>query len=193
VPDVPAAIAAARRHAERGLALDSLDPFVSFNMGRTHWLTQDPEGAMPWLSRATSLNPNYAQGFYASAFTSMLLGHQEATTADLDLALRLSPLDPLLYGIHGVRAQLLVQQGDYAAAASWAARAVATPGAHHLIGMIAIVAFDLAGDREEAARWRNEVRKRRPDVAARDYFNAFPTRDAASRDVIAAALRRHGF
>lgn len=192
-PDTPAAVAAARRHAERGLELDPLDPFVNFTMGRSHWLTHDIEGARHWLSRATTLNPNYAQGFYASAFTSMLLGDGGAANTELDLALHLSPLDPLLYGMHGVRAQMLMQQGDYAAAAHFAGRAAATPGAHFLIGMIAVVAYGLAGQHDEAARWRKEVRRRKPDASSKDYFNAFPTSDALSRSVIAAQLRRHGF
>jgi TolB-like protein len=193
VPDVPAAQAAARRHAERGLELDALDPFVNFTMGRSHWLTHDLDGARQWLSRATSLNPNYAQGFYAAAFTSMLLGDAGATETELDTALTLSPLDPLLYGMHGVRAQMLMQHQEYPAAARWAGRAAATPGAHYLIGMIAVVAHGLAGEHGEAVRWRNEVRRRRPDASARDYFTAFPTQDARSRALIAAELRRQGF
>jgi TolB-like protein/Tfp pilus assembly protein PilF len=192
-PDVPAAKAAARRHAERGLELDPLDPFVNFTMGRSHWLTHEPETARQWLSRATTLNPNYAQGFYASAFTSMLIGDAASTESDLETALTLSPLDPLLYGIHGVRAQMLMQHADYLAAARWAGRAAATPGAHYLIGMIAVAAHGLAGEHDQAARWRNEVRRRQPDASARDYFTAFPTRDEPSRALIAAELRRQGF
>ncbi len=193
VPGVPEAQAAARRHAERGLELDALDPFVNFTMGRSHWLTHDLDGARHWLSRATSLNPNYAQGFYASAFTSMLLGDAASTAEELDTALALSPLDPLLYGMHGVRAQMLMQHRDYMAAAHWAGRAAATPGAHYLIGMIAVVAYGLAGENEQAARWRNEVRRRRPDASAKHYFTAFPTLDGPSRTCIAAELRRQGF
>jgi hypothetical protein len=40
----------------------------------------------------------------------MLTGNAPATFAALDTSLYLSPLDPLLYGIHGVRAQMLIQQ-----------------------------------------------------------------------------------
>jgi TolB-like protein len=192
-PDVPSSKAAARRHAERGLELDALDPFVNFTMGRSHWLTHDLDGARHWLSRATTLNPNYAQGFYASAFTSMLLGDAESTEIELDTALTLSPLDPLLYGMHGVRAQMLMQHQCYRDAARWAGRAAATPGAHYLIGMIAVAAHGLAGEPELAARWRKEVRRRRPDASAKDYFTAFPTQDGPSRTLIAAELRRQGF
>jgi TolB-like protein len=183
----------ARRHAERALELDPLDPFANFTMGRTFWLSNDPEIAANWLARATALNPNYAQGFYASAFTAMLTGNAPAAFAALDTSLHLSPLDPLLYGIHGVRAQMLIQQEDYEAAADWADRAATTPGAHFLIAMIALAANGLAGRHEQAGRWRQKVRRLKPDATAAHYFSAFPTREPTSRVCIARELRRQGF
>lgn len=192
-PNVPEATRAARRHAEKGLELDPLDPFANFTMGRAHWLTDELDAAAGWLDRATQLNPNYAQGFYSLALTSMLTGNVAATEKGLDLALLLSPLDPLLYGVHGVRSQILMQTGDYAAAAHWGDRAAATSGAHHLIAMIALAANGLAGRHDQAARWRKVVRQRKPDATAAHYFAAFPTRHAGSRSKIAAELHRHGF
>lgn len=192
-PNVSEARSAARRHAERALELDPLDPFANFTMGRSYWLTHDLDAAAAWLVRATDLNPNYAQGFYSAAMTSMLTGNVSATRAGLDTALQLSPLDPLLYGIHGVRSQMFMQTGDYAAAARWGDRAATTPGAHYLIAMIALAANGLAEHHDQAARWRQVVRRRKPDATAAHYFAAFPTRDAESRSRIAAELRRHGF
>ena len=192
-PHLKEATRAARHHAERGLELDSLDPFANFTMGRSHWLTDDLDAAAEWLARATTLNPNYAQGFYSSAMTSMLTGNLAATEVGLDTALQLSPLDPLLYGMHGVRSQMYIQSGDYAAAARWGDRAAATPGAHYLIAMIAMVANGLAGRHDTAARWRQTVRQRKPDASAAHYFASFPTRDIVSRSLIADELCRHGF
>lgn len=192
-PHLKEATRAARHHAERGLELDSLDPFANFTMGRSHWLTDDLDTAAEWLARATTLNPNYAQGFYSSAMTSMLTGNLAATEVGLDTALQLSPLDPLLYGMHGVRSQMFIQSGDYAAAARWGDRAAATPGAHYLIAMIAMVANGLAGRHDTAARWRQTVRQRKPDANAAHYFASFPTRDIVSRLLIADELCRHGF
>lgn len=192
-PDTAAAVRTTRQHAERALELDALDPFANFTMGRSFWLTDQPDVAAAWLSRATTLNPNYAQGFYASAFTTMLTGDADATIGALDTSLHLSPLDPLLYGVHGVRAQLLMQQEDYETAASWGDRAATQPGAHYLIGMIALAANGLAGRYERAGQLRQDIRRSKPDASARDYFTAFPTRHAASRAQIAAELARQGF
>lgn len=192
-PDVPAAAQSARRHAEHGLELDPLDPFTNFTMGRSYWLTHELDAAAGWLDRAISLNPNYAQGYYSSALTNMLAGNVEATEAGLDRALHLSPLDPLLYGFYGVRAQMFLQTGDYQAAARFADRAASTPGAHYLIAMIALAANSLAGRVDQAARWKQEVRRRKVDATAVQYFTAFPTRHIASRLLIGAELSRHGF
>ena len=85
--------------AERGLELDSLDPFVNFTMGRSFWLEADLERGLTWLERATALSPNYAQGIYARAWTESLSGKELAAREHADLAMRLSPLDPLYYGI----------------------------------------------------------------------------------------------
>lgn len=192
-PDVGAASLAARRHAERGLELDPLDPFVNFVMGRAHWLVDDAIGARHWLSRATAINPNYAQGYYASAFTSMLIGDGGACAGEVEAALALSPVDPLLYGMYGVRAQMLMQQRDYDAAARWGEKAALTPGAHHLIALIAVAACGLAGEEEQAARWAVAARAKRPDVTEADYMTAFPIHDHGARARIGEALRRQGF
>lgn len=192
-PDIRAAALAARRHAERGLDQDPLDPFVNFTMGRAHWLTDDAETARHWLSRATEINPNYAQGFYASGFTAMLLGEVSASEQAVQSALELSPIDPLLYGMYGVRAQNFIQTGDFATAAHWAVKAASAPGAHHLIAMIAVAALDLAEEAVQARRWAEAARLKRPDAVARDFSQAFPIRNLAMRQRVEASLTRYGF
>ena len=94
----------ARRFAERGLELDPLDPFVNFTMGRTYWLEGDLETSLSWLERATDISPNYAQGMYARAWTEALSGKATDGRTHIDLAMRLSPLDPLYYAMLATRA-----------------------------------------------------------------------------------------
>jgi TolB-like protein len=183
---------AARRHAERGLELDPLDPFTNFTMGRSFWLTGELDAAGDWLNRATLLNPNYAQGFYARAFTDMLEAKGPQAQAGLDAAIRLSPLDPLLYGMLGTRSLSLLQEGKYDEAASWGDRAAGTPGAHFLISMIALAANALAGREAQAAHWMKDIHRRRPDASIAHFFAAFPFQKESVRSLLTNVLGRHG-
>jgi TolB-like protein len=184
--------AAARHHAERGLELDPLDPFANFTMGRSFWLSGELDLAGEWLDRATLLNPNYAQGFYARAFTDMLAGKAPQAQGGLETAIRLSPLDPLLYGMLGTRSLSLLQDGQYDAAATWGDRAAGTPGAHFLISMIALVANTLAGRDNQAAHWRADIRQRRPDASITHFLSAFPFKKAPVRQLVTEVLLQQG-
>jgi len=191
--DITGEIELARRCASRGLELDPLDPFVLFTMGRTYWLEGNLEGGLAWLERATSVSPNYAQGIYARAWTETLLGLGSEGRSHVDLAMRLSPLDPLYYAMLGTRAFTHMVAGEDAVAAEWAERAARSPGAHVLIAMIASAANTLAGDHARAAEWAANVRERNPALTMDDFFSAFPMKSPALRQRISKALQRSGF
>lgn len=186
--DVAGEAAASRRHAERGLELDPLDPFVNFTMGRTFWLEGDLETSLGWLERATKVSPNFAQGIYARAWAEALSGRAEDAREHVDAAMRLSPLDPLYYAMLGTRALIHVGRGETADSAAWAERAARSPGAHPLIAMIAAVATHLNGDAARATAWAAEVRARNPRLTGADFFRAFPVKPAGMRERVLGAL-----
>ena len=82
---------------------------------------------------------------------------------------------------------------DFAAAARWGEKAALTPGAHHLIAMIAAAACGLAGEEAQARRWATAARAKRQDATLADFMQAFPIRDDSARQAITGALRRQGF
>ncbi len=190
--DLAGEIALARRFAVRGLELDPVDPFVNFTMGRSFWLEGDLETSLAWLERATAISPNYAQGIYARAWTESLEGLALEGRRHVDLAMRLSPLDPLHYAMLGTRALGHMVLGEDAEAAEWAERAARSPGAHVLIAMIAAAAHALAGDEVRAAAWAANVRARAPALTRGDFLRAFPMRGEALRVRVASALARAG-
>jgi TolB-like protein len=190
--DIAAAAALARRCAERAVELDPLDPFVNFTMGRTYWLTGDLGTAHSWLRRATTLSPNFAQGVYAQGWTETLAGEGRIGREHVDLAMRLSPLDPLHYAMLGTRALGHMTLFEDAVAAEWADRAARSPGAHVLIAMIAAAAHALAGNDGPAATWAANVRKRNPALSHEDFFRAFPMQ-ADARARVKQPLLRLGF
>lgn len=191
--DLAGEIALARRCAERGLDCDPLDPFVNFTMGRTFWLEGDLERSLSWLERATSISPNYAQGIYARGWSETLAGRGLEGRGHVDLAMRLSPLDPLYYAMLGTRAFSHMLQGEDAEAARWAERAARSPGAHVLIAMIASAAHSLAGDDGRAAEWAANVRERNRALTSTDFFRAFPIKPAGARARVSDALAQLGF
>ena len=191
--DLAGEVDLARRFAARAVELDAMDPFVNFAMGRTHWLLGDLDGALPWLERATALSPNYAQGIYARAWTETLAGKALEGRGHVDLAMRLSPLDPLYYGMLGTRAFSHLMLGEDAEAAHWAERAARAPGAHVLIAMIASAVHALAGDEEASAGWAVRVRERNAMLGREDFFRSFPIKVAGVKERVSGALERRGF
>jgi TolB-like protein len=191
--DITGAINQGRRCAERGLELDPLDPFVNFTMGRTYWLEGDLETSLSWLERATDISPHYAQGIYARAWTEALAGKALEGREHVDLAMRLSPLDPLHYAMLATRALTHLASNEDEPAAHWAERGARSPGAHVLIGVIAAAAHTLAGDSTRAAFWADNVRQRNDSLTREVFFQSFPMRSDAMRMKMDRALLALGF
>ena len=189
--DVAVAALEARRSAERGIERDAKDAFTNFAMGRCHWLEVDVEGSIPWLERALSVNPNYAQAYYAHGLAAVMVNNEHAAGHDAAQAIELSPMDPFLFGFYGVRAFSYFAAGDFESARTWANHAARQPGALLMLDLMAAVANSLAGHDEEAAIWATRARKRRPDITADYFLRALPFRPGVTRDNIARALKKH--
>lgn len=182
----------ARRFAERSIELDSLDPFANFTMGRYFWLEGELDNSLDWLDRALKLSPNYAQCIYSQAFTELLLGKTSEACKNVENALMLSPLDPLQYGMFGVRALSFATDGDFENAATWAEKAARSPGAHYLISMIAVIGHSLNGNDKKASSWSKVVRQRKSDACQDQFFDSFPFRNSKTKELLSHALQRYG-
>jgi tetratricopeptide (TPR) repeat protein len=190
--DAGKAAAQAQRCAEDSLERDPLDPFCNMTMGRAFWLSGDLEASLPWLERAVQLNPNYAQAKYSRAWTEALMGRGAEGQANADAALQLSPLDPLAYGMLGVRAFSHMVLDEAPQAAQWGERPARAPGAHALIEMIAAVGHVLNDDEARARPWARSASRRSPGLTSGDFLRAFPFRPSAARERICAALATLG-
>jgi TolB-like protein len=184
---------AARKSAERGIELDSMDPFSNFSMGRTFWLEGDAESSLPWIARALAINPNFAQAYYAQGLATIMSNQQLASHNDASQAISLSPLDPLLYGFYGVRAFSFIAEGDYENARKWATQAARQPGALFMMDLQAAVANSLAGYDKDAQTWAARARSRKPDLNEDYFFNTLPFSQGETRNRIHSALKKCGF
>lgn len=187
--DVAVATARARAAAERAVELDPLDPFANAAMGRVHWLSGDLEAGLPWLERAGTISPGYAQGVYARAWTRTLLGEGEQGQAEADRAMALSPLDPLRYAMLATRALSHLIRDDAEQAVLWGERAARDPGAHALITVIAGLCCAAQADQVNARRWIEAARLRQPSLSGTHFLQSFPFSDIAIRERISLQLK----
>jgi TolB-like protein len=183
----------ARRFADQGLHSDPLDPFVQFAMGRSYWLEGDLDTSLQWLMRAVETSPSYAQGLYALAWTETFAGNGKAARDHVDLAMRLSPLDPLQYAMQAIRALNHLAENENQEAITWAERAARAPGAHVLIAMIAAAVLGAAGEPARAGDWARNALSRDPDLTRDHFFRAFPVRDPGERARLDDALKQLSF
>ncbi|MCP4308948.1 MAG: transcriptional regulator, partial [bacterium] len=172
---------------------DLLDPFGNYSMGRVCWLQGDLEGGTSWLDRGLQISPNFAQAHYVKALLGVMSGQGQQARESSTMAMALSPLDPLYYAMLGTHAQSYLCDDNFEEAAAWAERAARAPGAHHLLATIAAAAHHLNGDTEKAAYWADNLRSRRPDMRAENFFSAFPITDPALKAKFDTALTKLGF
>lgn len=181
-----------RSLAETALGLDPFDPFVNLTMGRADWLAGDLDGAVPWLERSIELSPNYAFSIYNRALIGVLQGDGAASAKQVDKAISLSPIDPLSYAMLSTRALSHMVQGDFEGALTWVARAIKIPNAHFQIFVIAAIAYECAGQRDEAKICVARLKSLHPGFKVEKFFRAFPFELAGFRKVAIEALHRLG-
>jgi tetratricopeptide (TPR) repeat protein len=87
------------------------------------YVAGDLEGGEALIDRALVLNPNLMAGWYASGWVKAFLGDTETAIEHVARAMRLSPLDPLMFLMQGVTALAHFVAGDYDEAVEWAAKA----------------------------------------------------------------------
>jgi DNA-binding SARP family transcriptional activator/Tfp pilus assembly protein PilF len=158
--------------AARGLMADDRDPAAHWAMGRALWLRGRHAQSVGELEQAVGLSPNFALGHYTLAFVHSLTGDPDAAVASSDHAHRLSPFDPMLFGILGARAMALLRLGRFQEAADAGVKAAARPNAHAHILAIAAVSLALAGQLDEARSHLAAIRGALPRYRIDDLITA---------------------
>src|SRR4029077_13591046 len=108
-----------------------------------------------------------------------------------DHSRHLSPFDPLLFGMLGVRAMALARIGQFDEAADWGVKAASRPNAHAHIRAIAALSLSLAGRIDEARAWPASLRDMLPRYRVEDFLTAMRF-DPAGESLFREAARRIG-
>jgi DNA-binding SARP family transcriptional activator/TolB-like protein len=166
-------IALAFETAGQGLEADPSDPAAHWAMGRALWLRREYEGAISALGQSIHLSPSYALAHYTLAMVHCQIGDPARAIDAADVADRLSPLDPMLFAIHGARAFALLRLGKVQDAADFALRGSQQPNAHVHARAIAALTLAAAGRIEEAHVERRRIGAMRPDYNFKQFETAF--------------------
>jgi DNA-binding SARP family transcriptional activator len=159
--------------AGQALGADASDPAAYCAMGRALWLRREHDGAVGALDQSVRLSPNYAFAQYTLAFVQCQTGDPARAIAAADTANYLSPLDPMLFGMHGTRAFALLRLCKVQEAADFAIRAGQHPNAHVHVHAIAALTLAAAGRMEEAHAERRRISTLRPDYNFKQFKDAF--------------------
>src|SRR4029077_9748025 len=115
--------AEATRLARKAVHLGGNDP-VALCMGgyALAFVAHEFHDAMAFVDRGLAVNPNSAQAWNLSAWVRVWRGEPDLALDHAARAMRLSPLDPSMYGIHGAEAYAHFLAGRYDMASSCAER-----------------------------------------------------------------------
>jgi len=111
----------ALRDARRAVALDDQDCMNLCVVGRILCFMQEYDEAVAYLEDSIRINPSFAQAYFALGFTLVVSGRAKDALPHLDRSVQLSPHDPHLSSIFGVRAFGHLALGEYETA-EWFAR-----------------------------------------------------------------------
>ena len=159
--------------AEQSLVADERDPAAHWAMGRALWLRGLQDPSLVELETAVNMSPNFALGHYTLAFVHSQSGDPQAAIGFSDTSRRLSPYDPLLFGMLGARAMALARLGRFDEAADCAVKAASCPHAHAHILAIAAHCLALADRLDEARGFTAVIHKTLAHYRLDDFLSAF--------------------
>ena len=165
-------IAAAKEAGRLSVRSDDRDPQSHWALGRAHLLCGEIDQAIAEFESAIKLNPSYALGHYNLGWALNLDGQAAAALEPLDLALRLSPRDPLAYAFMIVKCQCYFQLRDFEAAWQWGEQANRQPNAHYLIPALAMAVAAAAGWTKRMEAMKAQLRQRKPDFRPELYLQS---------------------
>jgi adenylate cyclase len=178
-----------RRAAELGKDDAVALCFGGFALAR---VVGDLEGGAALLERALTSNPNLAAALGFSGRVKVYLGDHERAIEQLALAIRLSPLDPEIFGVQGSTAYAHFFCGRYHEASVWADRAMQENP--NFLPIVAITAASraLSGEENKARNACELLRQLDPGLRISNLGDQFYFRRREDMNMLAAGLQSAG-
>lgn len=170
---------------ENALAL-TIDGLVHTN------LFQDPESAHSRYEAAIQSNPNESLAWLLKGTMHAFKGEGQTAVHDTELALRLSPLDPLKYYYDSLAATAAMSAGHYEDAILLAQRSLRRNRTHTSTYRAMAISQALSGDVEAARKTIAQLLRYEPDFTVSQFIRRSPSSKYAAGPQYAQALRLAG-
>jgi tetratricopeptide (TPR) repeat protein len=146
-----------------------------------------------FIDQALDLNPNWAYAWAASGWMKLCFGEPEAAIEHTATAIRLSPLDPLMFAWQSFTALALICAGRHDEAVTWAARSLRGQPDYLASLRVAAASNALIGHVGEARGYMARLRLLDPRLRISNLGDVLPPlRRAQDRQVLAEGLLRAG-
>ena len=186
-------IAEATRLARRAVHLGGGDP-VALSMGgyTLAYVAHEFDDAAALMDRGLTVNPNLAQAWNFSGWVRVWRGEPELALDHVAHAMRLSPLDPSMFGMHGAMAYAHFLVGRYDMASSCAEKAMRDNPTFLLGICISAASNALAGRLEPAQKAMARALERDPGLRTSNLRNLTPFRRAEDFASFTKGVRKAG-
>jgi len=179
--------------AKEAVRLGRDDPLALSVSGVVHaQVLDDLTTAATLLDRAVLLAPSLAVAWQMSGWIRINLGQPELAVEHMERAMRLDPLDPLIYNLQNGMAAAHFLAGRYEVAATWAARALYQLPRYRPALRLAAASYALAGQIEKAQAFIGNLLAIDPALRCSNLAGLVPYRGAADAERYADGLRKAG-
>lgn len=179
--------------ARRAVTLGNEDAVAlcwgGFSLG---YVVRDFDDSVAYLERALQLNPNLAAAYYLSGWLRIYIGQPEQALERFAKAVRLSPLDPLIFRAHAGIAYGHFFAGRHHQALVWAEQAERARPNWLTAVRIAAACYAVEGRIEEARKLGQRIRELDPALRLSNLTNAIPIMGKNDAQKLSDALRIAG-
>ena len=185
--------AEAGRLARKAVHLGGDDP-VALCMGgyALAFVAHEFDDAAAFMDRGLAVNPNLAQAWMLSSWLRIWRGEPDLALDHIAQAMRLSPVDPSLYGMVGAAAYAHFLAGRYEVASSYAEKAMRDNPTFLLAICSFAASSSLAGQPEQAQRGLARALECNPDLRASNLKDLAPFRRTEDLATFTEGLRKAG-
>jgi TolB-like protein len=175
--DQDRAVAETERLARMAARLGSDDAVALAHAGfALAFVVGELDDGMALINRAVTLNPNLAAAWRFCGFVKVFLGRPDEAVEPLERALRLSPLDPLIFIVQMGFIFAHFFAGRYEEALAYAKKSLAQNPTYVTAVIMAAVSAALAGREDEMTKAVGQLLKIDPSYKMSSFKNMWPLR-----------------